>query len=67
MLGDKECAKYSMEVSQMGQKATSTVWVWKGLALKSVTDVAGMQVIAQVVEFTEDAYILPATFEVPTF
>ena len=66
-LGDKECTKYSQEVSQMGQKAAITTWVWKGFVLKSVTAVAGVEIVSEVVEFTPDAYILPQTFEVPTF
>lgn len=66
-VGDRECIKYTEEISQMGQKAVSTVWVWKGFPMKSIIEVAGMQIVAEVTEFTEDAFILPQTFEIPTF
>jgi len=67
MIGDKECVKYTAEVSQMGQTATVTSWVWKGYAIKSVTSVAGMSMTAEVVEFIENAEIDPKEFEVPSF
>ena len=67
MLGDKECKKYTEEISQMGQTANVTVWVWKGYALKTVTSISGMQIVAEVTEFEEDAFILPQTFEIPQF
>ena len=63
----KECTKYTEEVSQQGQTANATVWVWKGFPLKSVTAVSGMELVMEVVEFTEDAFILPQTFEIPSF
>ena len=67
MLGDKECKKFTEEISQMGQAANVTVWVWKGYVLKTVTSISGMQIVAEVTEFEEDAFILPQTFEIPQF
>jgi len=66
-IGDKECIKYTAEISQMGQTATVTAWVWKGYPIKSVTSVAGVEVTVKVTEFTENAEIDPAVFEVPAF
>ncbi|MDR0794774.1 MAG: hypothetical protein LBE79_01765 [Tannerella sp.] len=43
-IAGKMCNKYSMVVTQMGVKASSTVWIWKGITLKSVTSVSGMTV-----------------------
>ena len=63
----KECIKYTTEISQQGQTATATVSVWKGFPMKSVTSVAGMELVTEVTEFTEDAFILPQTFEIPEF
>ena len=34
----KECTKYTMEAEQMGMTMSQTVWVWNGIALKSLTD-----------------------------
>lgn len=67
MIGDKECKKYTEEISQMGQTANVTVWVWKGYVLKTVTSISQMRIVAEVTEFEEDAYILPGTFEIPQF
>lgn len=63
----KECIKYSEEISQMGQTFAATVWVWKGLPMKSVIAAGGMEIVTEVTEITENAYILPQTFEVPAF
>lgn len=67
MIGERECIKYTQEISQMGQTAAVTAWVYKGFTLKAVTKMGGMEVVVEVVEFTEDAYVLPQTFEVPSF
>jgi len=66
-IGDKECIKYTAEMSQMGQTATITAWVWKGYPIKSVTSVAGIEITVEVTEFTENAEVDPALFEVPAF
>ena len=66
-VGEWDCTKYGEEISQMGQTAKLTVWVWKGFPVKTVTNLAGMEVVSEVTEFEEDAFILPQTFEVPQF
>ena len=49
----KECIKYTMEVSQMGQKAHITVSVWSGIPMKTITSANGMDASVTVTEFTE--------------
>ena len=39
----KECVKYTLEVSQMGQTAQRTVCVWQGFPMKTVTRADGRQ------------------------
>jgi len=63
----KECKKYKESVTEQGQSATATVSVWKGFPMKSVTSVAGMEIVTEVIEFTEDAFVLASMFEVPTY
>lgn len=59
------CAKYSEEVSQMGQTAKVTVWVWKGIPIKNVTEIQGMSITTEVTEIVEDAMVLPQVFDIP--
>ena len=63
----KECTKYTEVVEQMGQKLNATVWVWKGFPIKTEMEIQGMKITTEVVEFTENAIVLPYVFEVPTF
>jgi len=64
---DRECTKYSMETNQMGMTATQTVWIWKGIALKSLTDGGQFQFGNTAVKFEENATIPASTFEIPKF
>lgn len=66
-VAEKECIKYSEQISQMGQTFDATVCVWKGVPMKSVIKAGGMEIVTEVTEITENAFILPQTFEVPTF
>ena len=63
----KECIKYTASVTEQGQSATSTVSVYKGFPMKSVTAVSGLEIVTEVTEFTEDAFIIASMFEVPTY
>ena len=63
----KECTKYTMESSQMGMTMSQTVWVWEGIALKSLTDGGQFQFGNEAVKFEENATIPASTFEVPKF
>lgn len=66
-VGERECVKYSEEISQMGQKATATIWVYKGFPIKSVTSVMGMEILSEAVEFTENGIVIPAVFNIPQY
>ena len=62
----KECTKYSAEISQMGQTAKTTVWVWKGFAMKNVIDAGGMA-ITQLSKDIKEGPVDASVFEVPKF
>lgn len=62
----KECVKYTMEVSQMGQTAHLTVSVWQGIPMKTVTSVSGTDVAATITEIVEEP-VDAALFTVPSF
>lgn len=63
----RDCTKYSMEVSQMGQTVKQTVWVWKGIALKTSTDAGQFQFGNTATKIEENAAIPAGTFDVPKF
>jgi hypothetical protein len=63
----KECTKYTMEAEQMGMSMSQTVWVWNGIALKSLTDGGQFQFGNEVVKFEENATIPASTFDIPKF
>lgn len=49
----KECTRYKMEISQMGQTAKLTVSVWQGLPMKTVTNTMGIDITATIIEVVE--------------
>ena len=63
----KECTKYTMEASQMGMTMTQTVWVWQGIALKTLIDGGQFTFGNEVVKFEENATIPASTFDIPKF
>ena len=63
----KECTKYTMEASQMGMTMTQTVWVWQGIALKTLTDGGQFTFGNEAVKFEENATIPASTFDIPKF
>ena len=62
----KECTKYTAEISQMGQTAKTTVWVWQGIPMKSVIDMGGMAMTQSVKEVKEGP-VDASLFVVPKF
>lgn len=62
----KECTRYKMEVSQMGQTAKLTVSVWQGFPMKTVTSTMGMDITATIIEVTE-CEVDASLFEIPSF
>jgi len=51
----------------MEHTAKITAWVRKGIPVKSETSVGGMKITTTVVELSENVYIFPQTFIVPSF
>ena len=64
---DKECTIYTMENEVQVMKAEMKVWVYKGLAMKSETNISGMKLVGEMVEFEEGAMVLPQVFDLPKF
>ena len=62
----KDCVKYTMEVSQIGQTIKLTVSVWNGIPMKTVTNANGTEMTATVTEVTEEE-VDASLFEVPSF
>lgn len=62
----KECIKYSMKTSQMGQTVNVTVSVWNGYPMKTVSSSMGNSVTVTVIEFTEGP-VDAAHFEIPKY
>lgn len=65
-IAGKPCEKYSLEITQMGQTVQMTVWVWKGLVLKSETSSNGMVVMVETSKEINETSVVPADkFVVP--
>jgi len=64
---DRECTKYTLTMDQMGMSMNQTVWIWKGIALKSFTDGGQFQFGNEAVKFEENAEIPASVFEIPKF
>ena len=62
----KECTKYTLEISQMGQTAKATVSVWNGIPMKTDIDAGGFNIVTKVVEVNEGP-VDAALFEIPKF
>jgi len=64
-IAGKTCNKYSLKMDQMGTTVTSTVWIWKGIALKTFSTVSGMTLTDLATEIQENAVIVPTIFMIP--
>jgi hypothetical protein len=64
-IAGKLCNKYSLVISQMGQQASTTTWVWKGIVLKSVISVSGMSMTEEVIDIQENVKIDSENFTIP--
>ena len=62
-----DCIVYTLETETQGMQAKMKVWCYKGLALKSETEVSGMKISAVATDFKEDAMVLPQVFDVPKY
>ena len=61
----KPCKKYSAEMSQMGQNVSITVWIWKGIALKTLTTTNNMAMAEEATEIQENVAVDAANFAIP--
>ena len=61
----RECTKYSVSVFMMGQVVKQTVWVYKGITLKSSMNTDFGEMVQQATNLVEDAEIPASIFEVP--
>ena len=62
---DRECIKYTVSVYMMGQVMKQTVWVYKGIVLKTSIKTDFGEMVQQATKLVEDVEIPASTFEVP--
>lgn len=62
---DRPCKKISLELTEMGQTFQGTLWLWKGIPLKTETQVGGATVVEEAVEVQENVEIPAEKFTVP--
>ena len=61
---DKECTKYTVAVYMMGQVMKQTVWVYKGITLKTSINTDFGEMVQQATNLVEDVEIPATMFEV---
>ena len=64
-IAGKKCKKYTYKVLMMGQPITTTVWVYKGITLKSSTNTDFGEMVQQATKIEENIDIDPAMFTIP--
>ena len=64
-IAGKTCKKYTYKVLMMGQPITTTVWVYKGITLKSSTNTDFGEMVLQATKIEENIDIDPAMFTIP--
>lgn len=64
-IAGKTCKKYTYKVLMMGQPITTTVWVYKGITLKSSTNTDFGEMVQQATKIEENIDIDPAMFTIP--
>ncbi len=62
----KDCTVYTLEMSQMGQTAKATVYVWQGFAMKTTINTSGITITTKIVEINEGP-VDASIFEIPEF
>ncbi|RRD60008.1 hypothetical protein [Tannerella forsythia] len=62
---DRPCKKISLELTEMGQTFQATLWLWRGIPLKTETQVGGMTVVEEAVEVQENVEVPAEKFTVP--
>ena len=64
LLGRK-CDVYEMTYTEQGMSVKSTVWIWKGIPLKTMMSVMGNSIVDEVTEILEGVKIDKEKFEIP--
>jgi hypothetical protein len=64
-IAGKECKKYSVTVFMMGQPQKQTVWVYKGITLKSSSSSDFGEMVQTATKLQENVEIPASTFTVP--
>lgn len=64
-IAGKTCKKYTYKVLMMDQPITTTVWVYKGITLKSSTNTDFGEMVQQATKIEENIDIDPAMFTIP--
>ena len=64
-IAGKECKKYSVTVFMMGQPQKQTVWVYKGITLKSASSSDFVEMVQTATKLQENVEIPASTFTVP--
>lgn len=65
VVADRECTKYSVAVFMMGQVVKQTVWVYKGITLKSSINTDFGEMVQIATALVENVEIPAETFEIP--
>lgn len=65
VVAGKECTKYTVAVFVMGQVLKQTVWVYKGITLKSSISTDFGEMVQVATNLVEDVEIPAETFEMP--
>lgn len=65
VVAGKECTKYTVAVFVMGQVIKQTVWVYKGITLKSSISTDFGEMVQIATKLVEDVEIPAETFELP--
>lgn len=65
VVAGKECTKYTVAVFVMGQVLKQTVWVYKGITLKSSISTDFGEMVQIATKLVEDVEIPAETFELP--
>ena len=65
VVAGKECTKYTVAVFVMGQVLKQTVWVYKGITLKSSISTDFGEMVQEATNLVEDVEIPAETFEMP--
>ena len=65
-IAGKPCKKYSYEITMMDRTSTVTVWIWKGIALKTVSSFGEWDSTETATEIQENATVDASLFVVPS-